>query len=399
MPQYITRIRTESGDRQIDYDALANIPQPDITLSKAGKFADAQATGDAINNAKAEINRELALKADEEDVNTHLALKADKKNVDNQINEVKNYVDGIKEEVDKQLEAKANVTDVNEQLESKADIEYVDSQIEDINTQIEDINTELELKANVEYVDSQIGTSQPPYNLLDNSDFTKFIAQAGIGGAHGEGSNYAGDRWRLVSGSVSGDKYEGLGCYYNIKLNGTIHQIIDFPPAVATPCIEMISGTATITYDPNAGEVKIVSNGGVIKNAALYEGEFETEKLPIYRPKGLGVELAECLRYFMIVRHADGYTNGTLDAANIHLRTTLRDTPVVYAADIGTVYTAGKSITPTEVKSVTLFQPYDLRIVLSGTYPEKYTSAHLYNSKLLIAAELEYYGIEIEGEV
>jgi hypothetical protein len=48
MAGYITRIRTESGDLQIDYDALANLPQSDSTLTIAGGFADAKAVGDKL---------------------------------------------------------------------------------------------------------------------------------------------------------------------------------------------------------------------------------------------------------------------------------------------------------------------------------------------------------------
>jgi hypothetical protein len=59
MPQYITKIRTESGDLQIDYNALANLPSADSTLSKFGMFADAQAVGrkiTQINNQIASVN-------------------------------------------------------------------------------------------------------------------------------------------------------------------------------------------------------------------------------------------------------------------------------------------------------------------------------------------------------
>ena len=49
MAQYITRIRTASGDLQIDYNALANLPKSDDTLTNSGSFADAKATGDAIS--------------------------------------------------------------------------------------------------------------------------------------------------------------------------------------------------------------------------------------------------------------------------------------------------------------------------------------------------------------
>jgi len=45
MAEYINKIRTESGDLRINYQALANLPQSDRTLSTAGSFADAQVTG------------------------------------------------------------------------------------------------------------------------------------------------------------------------------------------------------------------------------------------------------------------------------------------------------------------------------------------------------------------
>lgn len=50
MADYITKIRTESGDKQIDYNALANLPESDPTLSVPEMFADAEATGTAIKN-------------------------------------------------------------------------------------------------------------------------------------------------------------------------------------------------------------------------------------------------------------------------------------------------------------------------------------------------------------
>lgn len=55
MAEYITKIRTEKGDKQIDYQALANLPQADSTLSKSGQFADAKAVGDKIQNINEKI--------------------------------------------------------------------------------------------------------------------------------------------------------------------------------------------------------------------------------------------------------------------------------------------------------------------------------------------------------
>ncbi len=48
MADYITKIKTKDGDKQIDYNSLANKPQSDTTLSQNGKFADAKAVGDSL---------------------------------------------------------------------------------------------------------------------------------------------------------------------------------------------------------------------------------------------------------------------------------------------------------------------------------------------------------------
>lgn len=59
MNQYVTKIRTESGDLQIDYRALANLPTPDPTLTVSGGFADAKATGDAITKVIEDTMKDL----------------------------------------------------------------------------------------------------------------------------------------------------------------------------------------------------------------------------------------------------------------------------------------------------------------------------------------------------
>ena len=56
MGEYITRIRTESGDLQIDYQSLANLPQSDTTLTIPGGFADAMVTGDDFDLVEQNIN-------------------------------------------------------------------------------------------------------------------------------------------------------------------------------------------------------------------------------------------------------------------------------------------------------------------------------------------------------
>lgn len=133
-------------------------------------------------------------------------------------------------------------------------------------------------------------------NLLDNSSFLRFIAQAGIGGSHGNQA-YAGDRWKLVAGTVSGAEREDGRGYDGITLNGTIEQIVPDAPQVATPFVEMVSGSASIAYDAEAGKVSITSAGGVLKHAMLLAGAWDMQ--PEYTPKGYAEELVECQRYFL----------------------------------------------------------------------------------------------------
>ena len=64
MAEYITKIRTENGDKQIDYLALANLPTTDNTLTISGAFADAKVTGDKIKNINTSIESLETNKAD-----------------------------------------------------------------------------------------------------------------------------------------------------------------------------------------------------------------------------------------------------------------------------------------------------------------------------------------------
>lgn len=159
------------------------------------------------------------------------------------------------------------------------------------------------LEADAAAADSEkLGGKAPEYyiqprNLLDNADFTRFIAQAGIAEAHAAGTVYAGDRWVLDSGTVTASA-DGGG-YKAVTLNGTIRQLVADAPADATAAVGMVSGTAQIQYAN--GAVTITSSGGVLKWAALYEGAYTQDTLPPYRPKGYAAELLECRRYYRMI--------------------------------------------------------------------------------------------------
>ena len=168
-----------------------------------------------------------------------------------------------------------------------------------------------------------------PRNILDNSDFTNLVAQAGIGGNHGTIA-YAADRWILDSGTVS--YAAGVG----LTLNGTIRQKLEFPPTGETSAfVGMASGAASISYAD--GAVTITSSGGVLKWAALYGGVYTETTKPEYQPNGYFAELAECQRYYQNLSTIDnafdvvlnGFVSNTSTALAVSLPVKMRITPTV----------------------------------------------------------------------
>jgi hypothetical protein len=237
-----------------------------------------------------------------------------------------------------------------------------------------------------------------PYNYLDNSDFTQFVAQAGVGGKHLEQA-YAGDRWILVSGSVTGTANANGNGYTNIKLNGTIRQNVSNPPAVGTAFIEMVSGTATISYSD--GEITITSNGGVIRNCCLVSGAFATDERPTYKPKGYGAELAECQRYYIVAsaRHASGTysSSGNKLHAFIPTPVTMRTTPtakiLLSETIVSVTYASGSAQIHTDnaqsIAAVELY-PNGVKITVNTELnPGAYTQGAFYgNFNLELSADL-----------
>ena len=185
----------------------------------------------------------------------------------------------------------------------------------------------------------KLGGKVPEYylhrrNLLDNSDFTNLVAQAGIGGKHGT-VDYAADRWILTSGTVSYSEGTGL------TLNGTITQKLENAPNVAYPYIGMASGAASISYED--GAVSITSSGGVIKWAAIYTTEYTADTLPPYMHKGYAAELAECLRYYWRLDFTGaptlgtGWSYGTNTRISLTLPMPMKKTPMLSCDPVSAV--------------------------------------------------------------
>lgn len=178
-------------------------------------------------------------------------------------------------------------------------------------------------------------------NLLDNSDFTNPVNQRGE--TSYSGTVYGVDRWRgfgtattVTVGTdgllVSSNAATWQGIYQTIEnpiaLNGkqlTLSCKMQSPQSVnltlqnqttkneytgkfTMPVSGVISFTANVADDfVSSGDIVrfivLVSQAtatsvtATIEWAALYEGEFTADTLPVYQPKGYATELAICSQY------------------------------------------------------------------------------------------------------
>lgn len=148
-----------------------------------------------------------------------------------------------------------------------------------------------------------------PQNLLDNSDFINPVNQRGASSANS--GSYMLDRWIFVTLSSA---------TINLSINPTgvtvtttdgsdcamVQRFIDgnYSENKYTAYIKTTNGilagyTETENDSTNLRKVNFwVHSGTTIEWAVLYEGSYTAENLPPYMPKGYGVELAECRRYF-----------------------------------------------------------------------------------------------------
>ena len=183
---------------------------------------------------------------------------------------------------------------------------------------------------------SKLGGKAPEYylqprNLLDNSDFTRFIAQAGIMGTHGA-VPYAGDRWRMNGGPVTGvanaygdgytditlqtdSRFEqvvaGIDKYYGQPMtaalwlkNGSVivgSAIVNAPTEDYLTPISVGNDNTHIYLQATTGDARVYifiivtyGNTETVVAAALLPGSYTADTLPPYVPKGYAAELAAC---------------------------------------------------------------------------------------------------------
>lgn len=171
-----------------------------------------------------------------------------------------------------------------------------------------------------------------PMNLLDNSDFSNPVAQAGLNGTHGS-TVYAVDRW--IANGCTAEQSTGCLKLTTSRSYAHIWQKVTGVAGKTLTCAAKFSGAgvgAIRVYDESIttkyAEVKNISvvgcvaftvpddvdtitvllypnqesvSSGLIYWAALYEGSYTADTLPPYVPKGYAAELAECRRYYKVI--------------------------------------------------------------------------------------------------
>ena len=162
-----------------------------------------------------------------------------------------------------------------------------------------------------------------PRNLLDNSDFTNPVNQREWTGGNGV-YKYTIDRWTI--GHSANESHleivEGVG----VKISPVSDTYVDFNQNLehyskmkgktyTFACKDSDGNTYVKSFSMGCGGTGSIGNFELFSTddrnviiryygtltltwAALYEGAYTVDTLPPYIPKGYGIELAECLRYF-----------------------------------------------------------------------------------------------------
>lgn len=198
-----------------------------------------------------------------------------------------------------------------------------------------------------------------PVNLLDNSDFRNPVNQRKK--TYYEGLGYAIDRWELentgsalsvndgyvhflcnsgYSGLVHklehGDKLNGKQVTFAINVRQKIYTATF--PIRNLPGGKALGDSGLTLYSLDTADILLrsfsVGEAIPIYWVALYEGEYTAETLPEYHPKGYGVELVECQRYYQQELTSTYTVAGVFDGAGcldvvIPLKTTMRTIPTV----------------------------------------------------------------------
>lgn len=208
------------------------------------------------------------------------------------------------------------------------------------------------------YIDNSVYVK----NLLDNSDFSNPINQQGKNSYTRYG--YTIDRWYMSNTNFKSAVSLGTGCITLSSTDSTADAYLcqriahdQLLGKKVTLCIKLKDGdlsVASVTYpttpDQEGGtylggdnqvnfsitiyswpgylEARIVTKPGKSINiewAALYEGEYTSKTIPMYRPKGYFEELNKCRKYYRIYKGDFITLSGYVSAAGADVNVNLPD--------------------------------------------------------------------------
>lgn len=198
---YVTRIKAGGVDRQIDYNALANLPKLDTSLIIEGQPADSKAVGDRINEVE------------------NLIITPTLKGLGvNATAEELNYIGGVTDPVQKQLNAKqdkingAATTIVKDYLDAdKVLVSNADGKVGASGVSVEELGYLSGAKDNIQnQIDTAINDITTLYarqvnnNILINSNFAnpinqRYKSEVDYIAAADYTGEYTIDRWKGVS--------------------------------------------------------------------------------------------------------------------------------------------------------------------------------------------------------
>ena len=211
-----------------------------------------------------------------------------------------------------------------------------------------------------------LGSNKPIKNLLDNSDFSHPVAQAGQNAMHGA-NKYVCDRW--ITWNLDATFSNGAAA-----LGSAVDQNIDISNFDTSKRYTIAIGLADGTILANTGLLSDgigtwatcwigknserwfarIGEGQTVKWAALYEGSYTADTLPPYTPKGYAAELAECQRYYLSIRPSAGFVNSAASGAYFQAASAIRmrAIPSVAKYDMTTLRVNGETILPAGIASV-----------------------------------------------
>lgn len=218
---------------------------------------------------------------------------------------------------------------------------------------------------------SKLGGKAPEYyiqpmNLLDNSDFRNPVNQRGqTSYTLGSWGGYCIDRWTAFSSgatvtigsgglTLSGNIYQPISSditsMYNgkvltlaVKIAGTVYccsgevnQTGEWNPSAS---LDTPYGNIKFETEKDNNKMFIIIDSSttpsVLEWAALYEGSYTADTLPPYVPKGYAAELAECNRYFRLLK-IGGAVNGNYIGYRMPLSPVMRTNPSTTGFNITT---------------------------------------------------------------